>query len=241
MTELLQWPPLSQPSSVLRWQDGAVDPEPTDQVHFYLEPLVTSASVNMPRMPPLPRDALPLPRDAVPLTVSASKVVGSVSPLVDLSRGGYSWPQATSANCQESWCREGWGDTYNAAHNISRDPFADSANWHSYTAMPGSIPAHTPNEQAVQARMVPLQVGSSKYVAVSGGVNDADAASAEWIKIDDAFNASEVTNGTLTRYTEAYNATVKQYNDTEVDLSWPDWQQQWFEQETEEEEEGMER
>ena len=60
----------------------------------------------MPRMPPLPRDALPLPRDAVPLTVSASKVVGSVSPLVDLSRGGYSWPQATSANCQESWCRE---------------------------------------------------------------------------------------------------------------------------------------
>jgi len=23
MTELLQWPPLSQPSSVLRWQDGA--------------------------------------------------------------------------------------------------------------------------------------------------------------------------------------------------------------------------
>ena len=83
-----------------------MDPEPTDQVHFYLEPLVTSASVNMPRMPPLPRDALPLPRDAVPLTVSASKVVGSVSPLVDLSRGGYSWPQATSANCQESWCRE---------------------------------------------------------------------------------------------------------------------------------------
>ena len=50
-----------------------------------------------------------------------------------------------------------------------------------------------------------------------------------------------MTNGTLTRYTEAYNATVKQYNDTEVDLSWPDWQQQWFEQETEEEEEGMER
>ena len=41
------------------------------------------------------------------------------------------------------------------------------------------------------------QVGSSKYVAVSGGVNDADAASAEWIKIDDAFNASEVCEGEL--------------------------------------------
>ena len=53
---------------------------------------------------------------------------------------------------------------------------------------------------------------------------------------------TEVTKGTLTSYAEAYNATVKQqYKDTEVDLSWPDWQQQWFEQETGEEEEGMER
>ena len=45
----------------------------------------------------------------------------------------------------------------------------------------------------------------------------------------------QVNNGTLTSYAKTYNATVKQYNDTEVDLSWPDWQQQWFEQATEEE------
>ena len=70
-----------------------------DQVHFDL-PLVAAEGVNMPRMPSLPRDA-------VPWAVSASPVVSSVSPLVDLSRGSsLSWPQATSAGCQEAWCRE---------------------------------------------------------------------------------------------------------------------------------------
>jgi len=43
---------------------------------------------------------------------------------------------------------------------------------------------------------------------------------------------TQVADETMTRNLEGYNLTVTQYNDTEVALGWPGWQQPWPEQET---------
>jgi len=149
-------------------------------------------------------------------------------------------------DCGEAWCSQGWGAGYNAAHNITEDPFEDG-RFRAYTAMPTAGPIADPHErpveQAVQARMSPLEINAQEYVMVplsplnpdGGGV-----ARGSWVKIDDGFNVSAVLNDTATLSAQVYNDTLNLYNDTEVALTWPDWQEQWADMEEEAEGYGEE-